>query len=85
MRTGFARVRADEGVGRDVVTVEIFGNGTADREKSGVVERSSAGDATNAVRSKKLSRHRVKGGWAPADKKFSTATLEGHGGAWRMC
>ena len=63
--TGFASIGTDEGVGRGVVAVEIFGDGKADGEESGVVERGSSGNAADTICSKKLSRHRVRGRWAP--------------------
>jgi len=61
MRAGFACVGANEGVGRRMTPVKEFGNGAAKRKESAVIEGSGAGDATNAVRSKKLPRHKVKG------------------------
>ena len=76
MRAGFAGVRADEGVRRRVVAMEVFGDGKADGKESGVVERRSSGDAADTVCSKKLSRHSVKGRWAPTAKKFSTEAVE---------
>jgi hypothetical protein len=42
---------------RGVVTVEIFGDGTAKGKESGVVEGRNSRDAADAVCSKKLSRH----------------------------
>ncbi|GAC1630430.1 MAG: hypothetical protein NVS9B14_01060 [Candidatus Acidiferrum sp.] len=85
MRAGFARVRANQGVRSYMVAVEKFGNGKTESKEGGIIKRRSAGDAANTVRTKELSRHRIRGRWAPADKKFSTATEEGRGGAWRMC
>jgi len=82
---GFAGVRADEGVRRRVVAMEIFGDGKADSEESGVVEGRSSGDAADTICSKKLSRHSVRGRWAPTDKKFSTAAAESRGRVQWIC
>jgi len=82
---GFAGVRADEGVRRTVVAMKILGNGKADRKESGVVEGRSSGDAADTVCSKKLSRHSVKGRWAPTAKKFSTAAVESRGRMRGIC
>jgi len=57
VRAGFASVRAYKRVGRRMIAMKIFGDGTAERKKSGVVERGSSGDAADAVGAKKLSRH----------------------------
>ncbi len=85
VRAGLAGVCADECVGGRVIAVKILGNGEAESKESGVVERRSSGDAANTVRTKKLSRHRVRGRWALTDKKFSTAIRKSRGAAWRMC
>jgi hypothetical protein len=85
MWAGFAGVRADEGVGRRVVAMEIFGDGKTDGEESGVVERRSSGDAADTICSKKLSRHSVRGHWAPTAKKFSTGAVESRGRARWIC
>jgi len=69
VRAGFARVSTDQCVRRTVIAVKVFGDGKAKREESGIIERRSAGDTTNTVRTEKLSRHRVTGRRAPADKK----------------
>jgi len=61
MRTGFTGIGADQRMGRSVAAVKKFCDGAAKRKKSGVIEGRCTGDATNAVRAKKLSRHRVKG------------------------
>ena len=55
--TGFPGIGTYEGVRRGVVTVEIFGDGTAEGKESGVVEGRNSRDATDAVCSKKLSSH----------------------------
>lgn len=65
--------------------MEVFGNGKPDREESGVVERRSSGDAADTICSKKLSRHRVSGRWAPTAKKFSTAVEESRGRVQGIC
>ncbi len=54
---GFAGIRADQGVGRSVVAVKKFGNGTAKGKEGGIVERGNSRDAANAVCSKELSGH----------------------------
>jgi len=61
MRTGFARVSADERVGRRMIAMKKLRNGAAKGKESAVIEGSGTGDATDAVRAEKLSRHRVKG------------------------
>ena len=82
---GFARVRGEESVRRRVVAMEIFGDGKADSEESGVVEGRTSRDAADTVCSKELSRHSVRGRWAPTDKKFSTAAAESRGRARGIC
>jgi hypothetical protein len=85
MRAGFAGVRADQGVGRRMITMKIFGYGTSERKESGVIERRSSRNAADTVGAKKLSRHSLRGRWGQADKKFSTALAESRGGERRLC
>ena len=54
---GFTRIRADKGVRRGVVTMKVFGDGTAEGKECSVVEGRNSRDAADAVCSKKLSRH----------------------------
>jgi hypothetical protein len=82
---GFAGVRADKRVRGGVVAVEIFGDGKAEGEESGIVEGRSSGNAADTICSKKLSRHRVRGRWAPTAKKFSTAAEASRGRVGRIC
>jgi hypothetical protein len=57
VRTGFARVHADEDVSGGVLAEQISGEGTAGGIKSGVVERRSAGNPANTISSEKFFGH----------------------------
>jgi hypothetical protein len=54
---GFAGVHADKNVRGGVFAKQISGEGTAGGEKSGVVERRSAGNAANTIGSEKFFGH----------------------------
>jgi len=57
MWAGFAGVHADENVSGGMLAKQISGERTACGEKSGVVERRSAGNAANAIGSEKFFGH----------------------------
>src|ERR1700675_2854036 len=73
MRAGFARVHADEDIGRAVFALESSGECEAGRVKSGIVERRSAGDAADTVGTEELFSHENGGRIRMATgRKFST-------------
>src|SRR6266481_7220261 len=57
MGAGFARIHADEDMGRAMFTLQIGTERAPRGEKSGVVKRRRARDAANSVSSKKLFSH----------------------------
>jgi hypothetical protein len=85
VRARFAGIGSDERVWRRMIAMEKRGYGNAEGEKSGVIERRSTGDAADAVRSKKLSRHKVSSRQMMTDKKFSTAVRACREARRRMC
>jgi len=57
VRTGFARVHANEHASGGMFTEQIGGQRPAGGKKSGVVERRGAGNAANAIGSEEFFGH----------------------------
>jgi len=85
MRAGFAGISADESVRRGVIAMQKFGHGAAKCEQSGVVERGSSRDATNAVSTKELSGHSVRGRWGQPIKSLAQRRWRAGERQGRMC
>jgi hypothetical protein len=57
VRAGFAGIHADEHVGGRMLPQQISAEGAAGGEERGVIERRSAGDTANSVRSEEFFGH----------------------------
>ena len=67
-----------------MIAMKILGDGATKRKESGVVEGRNSRDAADTVGAKELSRHSLRGRRGQANKKFSTAIAENHGGEMRL-